>query len=129
MNVTDILRPRGGISHGRSGRCWDPLDELGRVLLLEALHLVLDVLHRHLTAEVGGAGEVSARRVSQQSSCSCCRSLLGDLGDGDGTVRLRATGGEGRETDHEEVETREGHHVDGELSQVRVELTGIAGRW
>jgi len=31
--------------------------------------------------------------------------------------------GEGSESDHEEVETGEGNHVDGQLPQVRVELT------
>lgn len=76
--------------------------------------------------------------------------LLGELGDGDGTVLLASAGGEGGESDHEEVETREGDcaegatmnerialnrlkvgngkrgltHVDGQLSEVRVELTG-----
>jgi len=50
--------------------------------------------------------------------------LLRELRDGDGSVRGGSAGREGREADHEEVETREGDHVDGELSEVRVELTG-----
>ena len=34
--------------------------------------------------------------------------------------------GERREARHEEVEAREGHHVHGQLSQVRVQLPGEA---
>jgi len=37
---------------------------------------------------------------------------------------LGASGSEGCEAGHEEVQTWEGHQVDGELSQVRIKLTG-----
>jgi len=37
---------------------------------------------------------------------------------------MGAAAGQGSESDHEEVETGEGNHVDGQLPQVRVELTG-----
>merc|ERR1719313_1419688 len=43
-------------------------------------------------------------------------------GNGERAVLLRATAGERGETRHEEVETRERHHVDGELAEVSVEL-------
>merc|ERR1719440_1214677 len=49
-------------------------------------------------------------------------SLLGELGDGEGAVLLGATGSEGGEANHEEVETREGDEVDSELAEVGVEL-------
>ena len=48
--------------------------------------------------------------------------LLGELGHREGAVLLRATRRERREADHEEVEAREGDHVDGELAEVAVEL-------
>lgn len=50
--------------------------------------------------------------------------LLGELGDGQGPVLLGASGGEGGEADHEEVQPGEGDQVDGELSEIGVELTG-----
>lgn len=49
--------------------------------------------------------------------------LLSELRDTDGTELLAATGSEGSEADHEEVETREGNKVDSHLSQIRVQLT------
>ncbi len=52
--------------------------------------------------------------------------LLGQLGDREGTVLLGATAGEGGKAGHEEVQTGERHHVDGQLSEISVELTGEA---
>merc|ERR1711977_772103 len=49
--------------------------------------------------------------------------LLGELGHGEGTVLLGATGGERGEPSEEEVETGEGDEIDTELAEVRVELT------
>ena len=54
--------------------------------------------------------------------------LLSEFGDGDGTVLLTATGGQWGEAGHEEMETGEWDHVDGELAQVGVELTGETER-
>ena len=50
--------------------------------------------------------------------------LLGEFGDGQGTVSGGILGGEGSEARHEEVEAGEGHHVDGQLTEIGVELTG-----
>jgi hypothetical protein len=49
---------------------------------------------------------------------------LSKLGDGKSSVLLRTSGGEGSETNHEEMESREGDEVDSKLSKIRVELTG-----
>ena len=50
--------------------------------------------------------------------------LLGEFGNGEGSVLLTASGGKRCESGHEEVETGEGDHVDGELAEIRVQLTG-----
>lgn len=50
--------------------------------------------------------------------------LLGELGDSQSSVLLGSSGGEGGESNHEEVESGEGNQVDGQFSQVRVKLTG-----
>jgi hypothetical protein len=39
---------------------------------------------------------------------------------------VRATAGQGSEADHEEMQTREGHHVNCQLAEIRVELAGEA---
>jgi hypothetical protein len=51
------------------------------------------------------------------------RYLLGEFRDGKSAVLLRSTGSEGRKARHEEMETREGHHVHGQLTQISVQLT------
>jgi len=50
--------------------------------------------------------------------------LLHQFGDGKCTVLLAAAGRERREPGDEEMQTRERHHVDGQLSEVGVELPG-----
>ena len=103
----------------------NPLNEVGLVLVLDVAHLVLDLLHGDLTAEDGGAGEVtSVTEVGGSHHVLRVEHLLGQLGDGDGAVRVTAAAGQRSESDHEEVKTREGNHVDSQLAEVGVELTG-----
>lgn len=119
----------------------DPLDEVGLVLALDVAHLVLNLLHgdtstaKYLLAGVmqsmqeensqdGGAGEVAAvAEVRGSHHVLGVEHLLGQLGNGDGTEGVGAAAGQRSEADHEEVETREGNHVDSQLAEVGVELT------
>jgi hypothetical protein len=50
--------------------------------------------------------------------------LLGQLWDGQSSVLLATPGGQWSETGHEEVEPWEWDHVDGEFSEIGVQLTG-----
>ena len=50
--------------------------------------------------------------------------LLRELRNRHGPVLLAPPGREGREPGHEEVEPGEGDHVDGQLAEVGVQLTG-----
>lgn len=63
-------------------------------------------------------------RVRGSHQVLCVEHLLRELRHSDSTVTLRASRCQRRKADHEEVQSRERHHVDGELPQVRVELTG-----
>lgn len=103
----------------------DPFNEVGRVLVLDVAHLVLDLLHGDLTTEDGRAGEVTAvAEVGGSHHVLGVEHLLGELRDGDGTERVSTTAGKRSEANHEEVETGERHHVDCQFPQIGVELTG-----
>jgi len=56
----------------------------------------------------------------------CVEDLLGKFWDGEGSVLLGTTGGQRGESGHEEVETGEGYHVDGNLAEIGVQLAGEA---
>lgn len=109
----------------------DPLDEVGRVLALDSLDLLLDLLHRDLSSEVAGDSEVSLyvswcqvkylptytlSRIRSGHHVLGVKHLLSELGHGDGSVRGGTSGSQWSETDHEEMESREGNHVDGQFS-------------
>lgn len=105
----------------------NPLDKVCRVLLLNGSELVLDVLHGDLSTVDAHDGKVAAvAGVRSSHHVLGVKHLLSELRNRYSAVRGRATRGERSKADHEEVETGEGHHVDGELTEIRVELTGEA---
>lgn len=98
---------------------------VARILRLNAPHLFLDLLHADFTTEDGSHSQVPPlSRIGSSHHVFGIKHLLGQFGDTQGTELMTSTRGQGRESDHEKVQTREGDHVDGEFSQVRVELTG-----
>jgi len=102
----------------------DPLDKVRAVLVLSIEHLLIDFLHGHASSEHGGDGKVSA--VSGVAGCHHVlgiEHLLGEFGHRERSVLLASSRSKWGETGHEKVQSREWYHVDGELSEIGVQLT------
>ena len=105
----------------------DPLHEVGGVLVLHVADLVFDFLHGDFAAVNGRAGEVATvAEVAGGHHVLWVEDLLRQLWHGDCAEAVCATASEWGEADHEEVETWERNHVDGELAKVAVQLAGEA---
>ncbi|GMR35948.1 hypothetical protein PMAYCL1PPCAC_06143, partial [Pristionchus mayeri] len=112
------------IAHGSLDVVRDPVYEVRRVLVLDRHHLVVDLAHGHASTEHGSDGEItSVAGVASGHHVLGVEHLLGQLGDGGGPVGLSSLGRQRGESRHEEVETREGNHVDCELAEIGIELT------
>ena len=102
----------------------DPFNEVRRVLVLDSQHLVVDFSHGHASTEDGGYGQVtSVARIASSHHVLSVKHLLSKFSNRLSTVSSNVLGGQGSESRHEEVETRERHHVDGKLSQISIQLT------
>lgn len=104
----------------------DPLDEEVVVLLVNALHAVIDIAGGDLASEDAGGSEVeTTTRIAGAHHVLVVELLGGELADGVLAVSTSVRSVERSIAGDEEVETREGNKVDGELSEVAVELTGV----
>jgi len=90
----------------------DPLDKVGAVLVLDVEHLLIDLLGGHATTEHGSNGQVtSVTGVRGSHHVLGIEHLLGQLGNRQGTEVLGVVGGQGSETDHEEMKTGERNYM------------------
>ena len=87
-------------------------------------HWGAHLLGGHAATEEGRGREVATvAGVSRAHHVLGVPHLLSQLRDGQGAVLLGATGGQGSEAHHEEVQAGEGNQVDGQLAQVCIQLT------
>lgn len=87
--------------------------------------MFLDFLHADFSAEDGGNSQIpTLSGIGSSHHVLCVKHLLGQFRDTQGAELLTSTRCKRRETDHEEVQTGKGDHVDGEFSEIRVELAG-----
>ncbi|KFO63382.1 hypothetical protein N302_09666, partial [Corvus brachyrhynchos] len=122
-----LQAPWWDVTHGHLDIVGDPLHKVGAVLALDGQHLFIHLLHGHAATEDGGHGEVAAMAgVTGGHHVLGIKHLLGELGHGEGAVLLAATCCQRGKAGHEEVQPREGHHVDGQLAEVSIELAGEA---
>ena len=67
----------------------NPLDEVGRILVLDVLHLLVDFLHAHVASEHGGDGEVAAvSGIAGSHHVFTVEHLLRQLGDRNRLISL-----------------------------------------
>ena len=106
----------------------DPFDEVAAVLVLYVQHLLIDLLHGHAASEHSSHGQVSAvSGIAGSHHVLGIEHLGGELGDSESSVLLGTSAGERSESGDEEVETREGNHVDSEFPEISVQLSGEPG--
>lgn len=114
----------GDVAHGGLDVIGDPLHKVRGVLVLDVKHLLIDLLGGHASTEEARGGQVTAvTGIGGAHHVLGIELLLGELGNGEGTVLLGSTGREWGKAEHEEVKTGERDEIHRQLTQVRVQLT------
>ena len=117
MKVADIFSPQGGnVARGHLHAVGDPLHEVAAVLVLHVEHLLVYLIHRHVTPE-----DSSHRQVVAMAGVTGSHHVLG-VEYLLGLVMLAVPAGHGSKVGHEEVQGWEGHRVHHQLVQVCVQL-------
>ena len=113
------------IADGSEDVAGNPRHKVGTVLCLNIHDLIVHHFHGHLSTIDGGGSEVPAMaRITGGHHVPRIKHLLSQLRHSKSTEVLRAAAGERSEAGHEEVETREGNHVDSQLAYVCIQLPG-----
>jgi hypothetical protein len=113
------------VANRRLDVVWNPLDKIAAVFALHVHHLLVNLLGRHAASEHAARCQVSAVSwVSGAHHVLGVEALRSELWHGECTVLLRASRGQRGETNHEEMQTRVWDQVDGNLTEIAVELTG-----
>merc|ERR1719461_1113308 len=102
----------------------DPFNEVGRVLVLDVEHLLVNFLHGHSSSEASSHGEVSTMSwITGGHHVLSVKHLLGKLWNSDSSVLHGTASCQWSKSRHEEVESGEWNHVDRQLPEVSIELT------
>ncbi|PAV88954.1 hypothetical protein WR25_22764 [Diploscapter pachys] len=110
MNVADILSPLGGMSHTA-------------VFTLFGIHSTKYDEFLFCTDIIWSSTSFNLVQIVHEHD----KYLLSEFSDGEGSVCLSSLGRERSEAGHEEVETGEGHHVDGQLAQGSTTVSDTLG--
>jgi len=83
-----------------------------------------NLLHGHASTEDGSDGKVTAvARITSSHHVLSIKYLLRQLWHSQGPVLLAATRRQRSEARHEEMQTWEWNHVDGQFTQVSIQLS------
>ena len=111
------------IADGNHDVAGDPLNEVAGVLVLDVEILLIDFLGRNATSEQGQGCKITAMTGIGGSHHVLVVEHLGEqLGNSQGAIDLGSARRQWGKARNEEVQTGEGHHVHGYLTQVSIEL-------
>ncbi len=116
-------------AHGSQQIVGDPLDKVARVLGLNLDHLVVDVLHRHVSAKLDSRSQIAT--VARIASSHHVAGIKHGLREGRNRlvgVSLVFAARKRGSSNQEKMQTSKGNQVNGQLAQISIQLTGKAQR-
>ena len=115
---------RRDVTDGRFDVVGDPFNKVRRIFVLDVQHLFIDFFGGHAATEHAASRQVTAvTGVGGTHHVLGVELLLGQFRDGQGTVLLGTTTGQWGESNHKKVKTWERNHIDGDFTQIGIQLT------